>query len=184
MTDRITLKNIRIVYPHLQVKGKDYNDPSKDSDKFEATFIIPKDHPQLKQLQKLIADTREETVNKFPDEELEFTDKSRQCLVDGDSKLIKLSKYPYFENAFRLRAKSTRMVPCFDKFGNALENADSIIESGDYVSAQFTFYGSKNMDGLIGANLLAVVQKEKGEPIGGVSAKLDDFDFIEIENDI
>jgi len=179
MSNRITVKNIRIVYPNLAVKGT-YEGEEKD--KYDADFIVPKDHPQIDDLKAMIEEQKDALKEKSPKEKFAFN-AGIQALVDGDG--ITGNGVVIYKDAYRLRGKSPNPVPCFDKYKNKLDQENGAIASGDYVSAQFTFWSTHKMKGIVGANLLAVVHKSKGEPIGGAQADLDDFDdFVDAEDDL
>lgn len=171
---KITLKNIRIAYPHLHTKGS-YD--GAEHDKYQADFIIPKDHPQLKELTAEIKRQMEEAKSDNKKIAFEFR-KDIQCLVDGDT----LDK-DYLEGAYRLRGKSKNPVPLFNLYRKKVED-ETLCASGDYVAAQFSFWTTHKMGGIVGCNLLAVVHMAKGEPIGGGGADLSAFDDITVADDL
>jgi hypothetical protein len=171
---KITLKNIRIVHPHLHTKG---SFEGKEHLKYQADFIIPKDHPKIKDLIEEIKNQAEEVKTNNKKMLLEFR-KDIQCLVDGDT----LDK-DYYQNSYRLRAKSKKPVLLFDKFRNKIDD-ETICGSGDYVSAQFSFWAVPKMSGIVGCNLIAVVHMDKGEPIGGGQVDWSEFDDIEVADDL
>lgn len=172
---KITLKNIRIVYPHLQTKGM-YE--GKEHEKYQADFIIAKDHPQIKDLQNAIR----EQMNILKEENKKTTFEFRkdiQCLVDGDT-----LNSDHYKGSFRLRGKSKNPVPMYDNYKKPIVD-EKVIQGGDYVNAQFTFWGVTTQKGIIGCNLLAVVKLADGERIGGMSVDTNElFDGVEVSDDI
>lgn len=142
MSKKVMLRNVRLSYEHIFTPTS--FDDSQDA-KYSATFIIPKDHPDLPAIKKAMVEAGQET---FPAEfksgqwpngiacGLKDADKD----VNGMGELL-ADKNPAYKGCYILEANSTSRPVVLGRRKEALTEADGIIYSGCYVNASLAAAG-------------------------------------------
>lgn len=148
-----------------------------DKPAYSGTFIIPKDHPQIAELEKALAATAEEkwgAKGAATLKALKAADKT--ALHDGDAK----SHYQGFEGNYYISARNPVRPTCVDADKTPLVEADGRLYSGCYVNVVLELWGQDNAYGKrINATLLGVQFYRDGDAFsGGGSASSDDFDDV------
>jgi hypothetical protein len=142
MSIKVKLRNVRLSYEHIFTPSA--FDDSQDA-KYSATFIIPKDNPDLPALKRAMFDAGKES---FPSD---FTGtgwpKGYTCSLkdadkDTDSNGEPLAdKQPAYKGCYILEANSTRRPLVVGRKKEAITEDDGIIYSGCYVNASVAAAG-------------------------------------------
>ena len=142
MSKKIILRNVRLSYEHI-FKASAFDDSQEA--KFSATFIIPKDHPDLPAVKKAYFEAGQET---FPSEfaggswPRGFTCSLKDADKDVDSSGTLLAeKNPVYAGCYILEANSTRRPVALNRDKSAVTEEDGIIYSGCYVNASLAAAG-------------------------------------------
>lgn len=180
MSKKVMLRNVRLSYEHIFTPSS--FDDSQDA-KYNATFIIPKDHADVADLRKAFFEVGKE---KYPNA---FTGKGWPngftcALKDGDKDtdqegIILSEKNPEYAGCYVLRADSLRRPVVIDRKKAALTEDDGVIYSGCYVNASLgvaTYEFGKVKKG-VKCYLNGVQFVKDGERFG--SDALSDFDDID-----
>ena len=171
---KIMLKNVRLSFPTLWT-AEQYN--GKGAFNFSASFLIPKDSPQVKMLEAAAI----EALNaKFPGKGAALRkaiagNNNRCCIVDGDS-----TEYAGHADHIAVRAKTKTRPLIIDSNKAPLTEQDGKPYAGCYVNAQIEFFGydSEGSKGL-SAGLVAIQFAKDGDSFGGGSVgNVDDFDDV------
>lgn len=184
MSKKVMLRNVRLSYEHLFTPSKFRdNQPAK----YSATFIIPKDHPDLPVLKKAMFEAGQE---KFPSA---FTGtawpRGFNCaLKDADTDtnnegLLLAERNPEYAGCYVIKADSTSRPVVMDRRKAAVTEADGIIYSGCYVNASIaaTSFTFESMTKGVKCYLNGVQFVEDGERFG-VDASAD-FDALDGDED-
>jgi len=184
----VILKNVRIVLfkNTLAVPGPRSDD--KPNERFyQATFLLPRNHPQLAQVNKAIDAAMEE---KFPGKGAAVRKAANAmgkiCLRDGDTK--DAEKYPQFQDMWFMNASldANKGKPRLYGTGGltAGEVPGSTIYSGCYVNAAVSFYGYDNVSKGCAAGLGDVQFIRDGDAFGGgAPPRADENSFGAVEAD-
>lgn len=142
MSKKVILRNVRLSYEHIFTPSS--FDGSQEA-KYSATFIIPKDHPDLPAIKKAYFEAGQET---FPSDftggswprgytcSLKDADKD----VDGNGVLL-AEKNAAYKGAYILEANSTRRPVTLNRNKAQVTEDDGIIYSGCYVNASLAAAG-------------------------------------------
>ena len=142
MSKKIMLHNVRLSYEHI-FKASAF-DETQDA-KYSATFIIPKDHPELPAVKKAYMEAGKETFASdfggtgWPKGytcSLKDADKD----VDSNGELL-AEKNPAYAGCYVLEANSTRRPVVINRNKAAIAEEDGIIYSGCYVNASLAAAG-------------------------------------------
>jgi hypothetical protein len=142
MSIKVKLRNVRLSYEHIFTPSA--FDDSQDP-KYSATFIIPKDHPDLAALKRAMFDAGKETFasdfagNAWPKGytcSLKDADKD----TDNNGELL-ADKQPAYKGCYILEANSTRRPLVIGRKKEAIAEEDGIIYSGCYVNASVAAAG-------------------------------------------
>lgn len=180
MAIRMKIDNVRLSFPELFEPRTDDNDRST----YEATFLIPKDHPQIGKVKDAIRKIRDE----------EWPDKVKRkrveiCLRDGEER-EHLDGYDATVWSIGARRPAKKGRPTvLDADRSPLVAEDGRPYAGCYVNAIIEFYAfhpekSKSADARkspprVCASLEAVQFFRDGESFGGgTRATADDFDDV------
>lgn len=150
---RITLKNVRIAYPHLFTK----NSFQGVETGYDAWFLIPKsDIESLKKIQNEIDEFQKSLKSKVAADKI--------CFKDGD-----LQDKDYSKGHWVLKSSSKKEKPIvLDQFKREITEDNNLIYSGCYVNVSFDLWLQDNQYGKrINSNLYAVMFAGNGESIGG-----------------
>lgn len=142
MSQKIMLRNVRMSFEHIFV-------PTKFSDnqeaKYSATFIIPKDHPDLAAVKKAFLDAGRES---FPDAfKAAGWPRGFACgLKDADVETnnmgeVLAEKNPAYKGCYILEANSPRRPVVLNRDKSAISAEDGIVYSGCYVNASLAAAG-------------------------------------------
>lgn len=171
---KVRLTNVRLTFPQLfepkVVNGQ--GDP-----KFSAAFLIPRDHPQLPEIQKAIIDAATEKWGAKASETLKALKASDKLAVhDGDNK----SDYDGYAGNLFVNASNKIRPLVIGPDREPLVAADGKPYSGCYVTAIVEFWSQDNQFGKrVNASLLGVQFVKDGERLaGGGIAAADDFEPI------
>jgi hypothetical protein len=171
---KLTLKNVRLSFPHLFQKATF----SGNETKFEATFLLHKESQadQIKALKTAIAEKLKTDLKgaKLAADKI--------CLRDGDE-----VAYDGYAGHFSIKASNNKRPVVIDRDKSPLTEDDNRIYAGCYVNVIVELWAQDNQYGKrINANLLGVQFAKDGEPFGdgGVSASADDFESLDDEEDI
>lgn len=136
MSKQIKLRNVRLSYAHIFVPTK--FDENQDA-KYSATFIIPKDHPDLPAVKRAMFEAGQEEFDAFY--EGKAWPKGYSCsLKDADVETngageILAVKNPAYKGCYILEANTTRRPVVVNRNKSAITEDDGIIYSGCYVNA-------------------------------------------------
>lgn len=184
MSQKIKLKKVRLSYEHVfkPTAFEEGKDPV-----YSATFIIPKDHPDLPAVKRAMFEAGKED---FPDAfKTSAWPKGYTCgLKDADKDTdtngeILAEKNPAYAGCFILEANSTRRPVTLNRDKSAVTEDDDIIYSGCYVNASLNASGytfGKVKKG-VKCYLNGVQFVKDGERFGADAA--DDFDILDDEDD-
>lgn len=162
MSKKIKLRNVRLSYEHIFTPSR--FDESQEA-KYSATFIIPKDHPDLPAVKKAMFEAGQEKYasafagNGWP--------KGYTCsLKDADTATdsmgeVLAEKNPAYKGCYILEANSTRRPVVVDRKKAAVTEEDGLIYSGCYVNVS-----------------LAAAAYEYGKIKKGVKAYLNGVQFV------
>jgi hypothetical protein len=136
MSKKIMLRNVRLSYEHIFTPNA--LDDSQEP-KYNATFIIPKDHQDLPALRKALFEAGQE---KYPNAfngsawPVGYTCALKDGDKDtaGDGTLLS-EKNKEYAGCYVLKAASTRRPVVIDRKKAAVSEADGVIYSGCYVNA-------------------------------------------------
>lgn len=175
---KLKLKNVRLAFPAL-FKAEAVN--AGDTPAFSAAFILPKNHPQIAEInaaiEKAALDTWGAKAKTILDG-LRKTDKV--CLHDGDTK----AQYEGYEGNYFINARNRAKPGVFDNTrdpatGKAREltEIEGRLYSGCYVNASVEVYAQDNAYGKrVNASLLGVQYAGEGDAFcGSQAAKADEF---------
>jgi len=169
--ERIKLNNVRLSWPSLYETEKF---KGEDTDKYAATFIIPKDDPAAKKIKKRIDELlKENKVKKMKDDKI--------CLKDGDE-----SEYEEYEDHYHIKCTNSKRPTLLDKDKTPVTKEDDIFYPGCRVNASIDLWFQDNDWGKrINANLYGVQFNKDDEPFGmGPIDATDDFDEVDDDDDI
>jgi hypothetical protein len=171
----VTLKNVRLAFPDLFV-AKAF-EPGQEP-KFGATFLIPKDDPQVKQIEAAIA---EAAAAKWGAKSKGVLDGIRNnpnkfCFQDGDLK----ADYDGYEGHMTLSAKSKTRPLVIDRNKAPLDMSDGKVYGGCYVNASLELWAQDNQWGKgIRATLRGVQFFRDGDSFsGGRPASVEEFEDL------
>ena len=184
MSKKIILRNVRLSYEHI-FKASAFDDSQEA--KFSATFIIPKNHPDLPAVKKAYFEAGQET---FPSDftggswPKGFTCSLKDADKDTDSSGTLLAeKNPAYVGCYILGANSTRRPVALNRDKSAVTEEDGIIYSGCYVNASLAAAGytfGKVKKG-VKAYLNGVQFVKDGERFGMDASS--DFDSLDGDDD-
>ena len=185
MSKKIILRNVRLSYEHIFTASK--FDETQDKAKYSATFIILKDHPDVKNLKRALVEAGQE---KFP---AAFTGGSwprgytcalKDADTDTDKEGVLLKdKNPEYAGSYIIKADSISRPVALDRRKAAVTEDDDIIYSGCYVNASLNAAGFEfgKMTKGVKCYLNGVQFVRDGERFGGDAAN--DFDALDGDED-
>lgn len=185
MSKKIILRNVRLSYEHIFAPSK--FDDTQDKAKYSATFIIPKDHPDLDALKKALLEAGQE---KFPAAfgsgawPRGYTCALKDADKDTDKEGVLLcDKNPEYAGCYVIKADSTSRPVALDRRKAAVTEDDGIIYSGCYVNASLAAAGFEfgKMTKGVKCYLNGVQFVKDGERFGGDAAN--DFDALDGDDD-
>lgn len=177
MSEKIVLKNVRLSYEHIfradAVAGDDNSTP-----KFSASWIIPKDSPQIKTIKEALAKALDE---KFPGKRKPggpWPSSMHNPLKDGDEMA---DEHPEYEGCYVLRSSSRNRPIVMGRRKEALTEDDGVIYSGCYCNASLAAAGfDASVKKGVTVYLNGVQFVKDGERLAGYDAS---NDFEELDED-
>lgn len=168
---KIVLKNARLAFPELweakAVQGE--GEPA-----FSASFLIPKDHPQVKEIREAEeAVGKEKFGAKWPAIKKEIVANNRLALKDGDAK----ASYAGYEGNWFVSSRNKTRPTVIDRDRSPLTAKDGRPYAGCYVNAIIELWAQDNQYGKrINASLSGVQFLRDGEAFsGGRPADAEEF---------
>lgn len=143
MSKKLVIRNVRLSYEHIFTPTKfDDNAPAK----YSATFILPKDHQDLKAIKTALFGAGQES---FPSDFISGASwpKGYTCgLKDADKDTdangeILAEKNPAYKGCYIIEANSTNRPLTVNRNKAAVTEQDGIIYSGCYVNASLGISG-------------------------------------------
>lgn len=173
---KIKLANVRLSFPHLFTAQANQDGGQA---KFNAAFLIPKDAPVIKEIEKAMAEVAKEKWGAKADavlKQLRASDKL--ALHDGDAK----SQYAGYEGCMFVNASNASRPLVLDRDKSVLTEEDGKPYSGCYVNATIEIWAQDNSYGKrINAGLGGVQFAKDGDRFGG-GTSADESDFDELED--
>jgi hypothetical protein len=181
MSKKIMLRNVRLSYEHIFTATKfQEGQPAK----FSATFIIPKDHPDLPMVKKAMLEAGEETFGTAFNAKGGWPRGFTCSLKDADVEVNGLGevlseKNPAYKGCYILEANSTRRPVVVDRKKAAVTEEDGIVYSGCYVNASLAAdgYTFEKVKRGVKCYLNGVQFVADGERFGADAS--DDFDALD-----
>ena len=176
---KVKLQNVRLAFPKLfkaeQVNGE--GDPQ-----FSATFILPKSHPSVKDIENAILQVAKEKWADKADAILKKVKAElKTCLKDGD---LKADLEGFAGNYFLSASNKTRPY-VINRDKTQLNPDDGVIYAGCYVYAVIDIWAMDNRFGKrICASLSGVQFYKDGDAFtGGGIASDADFDDLSVDSE-
>ena len=168
---KVVLGKHRVSYVHIKEPVA-----FEDSDpKYDTTFLIPKDSPDVPKIKAAIKaayDANKESLFKG----LPLTSpKLWSPLRDGDEWLEEHPDAVEYEGVYFLKAASKSQPKAFDADKQEILDLDEIY-SGSYCRGVIVCYPFNNKSKGFGFYLNSVMKIEDGERLGGFEASADDYD--------
>lgn len=164
---KLTLKNVRLSFPSLFNKAEFEGVATK----YEATFLINKDDPQIKVVNDAIDAFLAEKFPKGAPKSIK-----RTVFVDGDTK-----DYDGYENTMAFKGSNNKRPTVIDRDRTPIIEEDNIIYAGCYVNAIVDLWYSDHPKGgkQVLGNVMGVQFLKDGEAFGAdTTSAADDFDDI------
>lgn len=164
---KMTLTNVRLSFPSLFKKAIFDGEATK----FEATFLVSKDDPQVAKINKAIDSFLAEKFPKGAPKSVK-----RTVFVDGDTK-----EYDGYENMMAFKGSNNKRPTIIDRDKTPIIEEDNILYAGCYVNAIVDLWYSDHPKGgkQVLGNVLGVQFVKDGEAFGAdTTAAADDFDDI------
>lgn len=140
----------------------------KGDPKYEATLVIPKDHPDVQRIDDAISEVYEAEKNgKFKG--LPITSKNfHNPLRDGDEYLMENPDAPeQYADSFFVKCTSTSQPKLFDSTGQDINDIDEEIYSGVFGRADITFWPFNNESKGITVFLNSIKKTRDGDKLAG-----------------
>jgi len=170
----IKLRNVRLAFPAL-FEAKTVN--GEGAPAFSAAFILPKNHPQIKEINAAIDAVAKEKWGPKAEAILKQARAADKiALHDGDAK----SEYDGFAGNMYISARNKSRPLVVDKDKTPLGQADGKPYAGCYVVASVEFWAQDNNYGKrVNASLRGVQFFADGDAFaGGGAASEDEFDDL------
>lgn len=178
---KIVLATHRASYMHIKT-------PSQFEDgepKYDATFLIPKDHPDVERIEAVIEKCyKENKESKFGG--LPLTSKKLwNPLRDGDDWLEEHPEAKEYEGMYFLKAASKNQPTVYDRNKEEIIDLDEEVYSGAFFRGVIVCYPfAKKGNKGFGFFLNSLMKMKDGERLGGFAADPDDYDNGEDDEDI
>lgn len=175
---KLVLGKHRISYAHIKEPAKF---EGSDEAKYDCTFLIPKDHPdvaKIKAVIKAVYDANKESKFKG----LPLTSKSlHNPLRDGDEWMEEHPDADEYEGMYFIKASSKTQPSVFDTDKQDIIDLDEVY-SGCYCRGVIAAWAFNNKSKGIAFYLNSLMKIEEGERLGGFVATADDYDGEEDYN--
>ncbi|OCG24200.1 hypothetical protein A9G45_02575 [Gilliamella sp. HK2] len=176
---KVKLEKVRLAFPKL-FKAEQVN--GEGEPQFSATFIFPKDHPNVKDIENAILQVAKEKWADKADAILKKVKAElKTCLKDGD---LKADLEGFAGNYFLSASNKTRPY-VINRDKTQLNPDDGVMYAGCYVYAVIDIWAMDNKFGKrICASLSGVQFFKDGDAFtGGGVASDDDFDDLSVDNE-
>jgi hypothetical protein len=176
---KVKLEKVRLAFPKL-FKAEQVN--GEGEPQFSATFIFPKDHPNVKDIENAILQVAKEKWADKADVILKKVKAElKTCLKDGD---LKADLDGFVGNYFLNASNKTRPY-VINRDKTQLNSDDGVIYAGCYVYAVIDIWAMDNKFGKrICASLSGVQFYKDGDAFtGGGVASDADFDDLSVDNE-
>lgn len=177
---KIHLKNARLAFPSLWQPQAFQGDGPAGTPTYQATLLIPKDHPQVKELSTAI---REAAKKKWPDKYEAYLQsmkmESKLCMRNGDTK-PDYQGYP--GNLFIRCAAKTRPIILDRDARTHLVEGSGRPYGGCNVNASIDIYANAHPKGgkRVNASILGIQFVSDNDAFGaGPPASVGDFESLE-----
>jgi hypothetical protein len=169
----VKVVNARLSFPALFVP-----EAFKPGDalKYKATFLVPKDSPMHKEIDKAILETARTKWGAKAEAIIKSirNNPNKFCFQDGDSK-----EYDGYEGMMALTAKSTKRPHVIDRNTDPLTEKDGRPYGGCYVDASVEFFSYEEGGNGISASIRWVQFRGDGDAFGGSTpVSQDEFQSI------
>lgn len=177
MSEKIVLKNVRLSYEHIF-----HADAIGDSEpKYSASWIIPKEHPQVKAVKGALTKALDE---KFPGKRkpgAPWPSSFHSPLADGDEMA---DEHPEYAGCYVLKSSSKNRPLVMGRRKEQLTEEDGVIYSGCYCNASLAAAGFEfeKLKKGVTVYLNGVQFVRDGERLAGYDAS-GDFDELDDEAD-
>lgn len=176
---KVKLNNVRLAFPNLfkpeQINGE--GDP-----KYGATFILPKGHPALVEINKAMEQVaKDKWADKAPAIMKKIEMENKLCLKNGDLK----AEYDGFTGNYYISASNKVRPFIVDRDKTQLNPDDGVIYAGCYVNAVIDIWA---MDNKFGKRICATLSgaqffKDGDAFTGGAPATEDDFEDYSVTSE-
>jgi hypothetical protein len=167
---KLIMKNVRMAFPSIW-------EPFEDGGKFNVKAILPKNHPQLPELEAAMLKVAQEKWGAKADavlKALKAADKT--CIHNGDAK----TDWEGFEGNFYISASNKVRPSVFDRDKSPLVEADGVIYSGCMFDLNMEIWAQDNEFGKrLNATLRGVRFRADGDRFSGggsAPAEADEFE--------
>lgn len=173
---KLQLKNVRLSFPDL-FEARAFK--AGDEPKYKAAFLIPKDSPQIAEIEKAILAAATEKwgakaagiIKNIRNNPNKFN------FQDGDSK-----EYDGYAGMMAFTASSKSRPLILDRDKTPLGTADGKPYAGCYVNASVDVFGYENSGNGLSATLKGVQFVKDGDAFGGgAPASPDEFDDLGVD---
>lgn len=177
MSEKIVLKNVRLSYEHI-FRPDAIAEGSEP--KYSASWIIPKDHPQVKELKEALVKALDE---KFPGKRKPgspWPSKLHNPLKDGDEMA---DEHPEYAGCYVLKSASKIRPKVYDRRKNPVTAEDELFYSGCFCNASLAaagFDAQANKGVTVYLNGVQFVMD--GDRLAGADAS-NDFEELDDEGD-
>lgn len=179
MSEKIRLNNVRLSYLNV-FKARAMQEGQEP--KFSAQIIIPKDHPQIKELEKKILAVAKEKFPKIVTGS-KVPAKLKTPLRDGDDEYEEDEDLAVYGGNYFFNANNTRRPVTIDRDKTPIAEDDGILYSGCYCNVVIELFGYDTAGNKgVAASLGGVQFVRDGEALGGRGTTADDFDEVEVED--
>ena len=163
---KVIIKNARLSFPSI-FQFATYQGQSRD--RYEASFLLPKDSDAVKDVQNAIQKVGSETLGAN-------WKKAKNPLSDGDGR-----EYDGYEGMWAIKASTKKRPAVLDYDKTTLVEEDGRIYAGCYVNASLSIYAfSNNYGNFIAAQLNGIQFFAPGKPFAvDEGDPLDDFEVFE-----
>jgi len=177
---KVKLNDVRIAFPKL-FKPERVGDDGELQ--YSASFIIPKNHPAVKDIETAIKDVAKDKWSDKADIMMKkITAENKLCLKDGDLK----AEYDGYAGNLFISANNKNRPFVINRDKTQLNPDDGVIYAGCYVNVVLDIWAMDNKFGKrINATLSGVQFLRDGDAFAGAPrATEDDFDDLSLENQV
>ncbi len=165
---KVKIKGARLSYAHVFKKHSINNGEPK----YSCQIIIDKDHPQMAEIEAAIANAARSKFEKLVNGN-KVSAKLKTPLRDGDDE----DNTKVYENKYFFNSSNTQPPMTVGRKREQITEDDNIIYSGCYANVVINFFAfDSNGNKGVAASLGGVQFVRDGEPLGGNSVTVDDFD--------